>query len=305
MTTRSWTSEAFSQLTMEDPLFLISPFMPTGGTAVLHGPPGVGKTQLALTLTKALVKGEAFLSPEYPTRASRVLLVECDITPHLLHERLRLAALVHSNFMVTLPDPGSELICHDPTWQPSKDPGLQDALRFAPDVIIVDTLRDIHRWEESDSDTPNKVLHEWRSRFRDAAIILIHHDRKIQLMNGQSPERYWKESARGSSAWLAKADVGLHLTDAKGALSLMFTKTRTCGPLAPIALKQDPRTLLFELADPNSRQKLIGWIALNPNGRREAAMEFLQEDGVGLSRAKVLVAEYLGNGHSGRPRKTK
>lgn len=181
---------------------------------------------------------------------------------------------------------------------PSRDPGLSESKKFAPDLVIVDTLRDVHTMEEIDSATVTKVYGAWRELFPDTTLVFVHHDRKLPPpQKGQNgiPERYWLESARGSSTWLGNADSGLHLTDAKGALTLSFSKTRTCAPIAPMAVRLAANTLLVELTQPTTRQRLGAWGQLNLKATHaEAAKWVVTECKVSRQRADVLVKEVLG-----------
>lgn len=280
--------------TFSDPLYLVAPFLPLGGIGVLHGPPGVGKSQLALAMCMAVSRGEAFLAPEYPATLGGALYVQLNMTSRLQQERL-LRAGVASDAVGFLTLTDGQL---DSTKMvPARDAGLHDAKTAAPALIIVDTLREAHSLDEMESGTVVKVYEGWRNTFPGATLLFIHHDRKLPLSNGNAqPDRYWSEAARGSSTWLGNADVGLHLTDVKGSLTLFFSKVRTCGALGPHALMLNPDSLLPELAEANARQKLMAWLSTHPQGRRPDALRFLSAEGVGLTRAKSLVTEYIGNG---------
>jgi AAA domain-containing protein len=290
VTTRLWDSQAFAEHVFLAPPYTIAPFLPAGGVAVLHGPPAVGKTQLALTIAAAVSRGEPFLR-DFPTATGRVVYIELDIVETLLHERVCRAKIAHPNLRYLTLESG---ILNSLELHPFNDPGLNETVRFQPDLIIIDTLRDAHLLDENESTAFITILAHWRRVFPKATLLFIHHDRKIIVVNGAVPEQYWNESARGSSAMRGKIDVGLHLTTIKQRLLLGFSKTRTCEDLPPIPVRLNPDTLLVEPTEPNSRQKLLVWVAEHPGADRSQAAKWLMERGMGRSRAHELANEVVG-----------
>lgn len=298
-TTKFWAPGALRAHTFLTPRFTVEPFLPHGGICVLHGPPGVGKSQLALTLAKSVARGEAFLAPEHPTTQGKVLYIQVNTPIQEQQARLR-------NTDIEAADPIAFLslehgMLDSEHLVPARDPGLVEAKRFAPDVVIVDTLRDVHTMEEIDSATVTKVYGAWRELFPEATLIFVHHDRKLPPPStgkggpAAIPERYWLESARGSSTWLGNADSGLHLTDAKGSLTLSFSKTRTCAPIAPMAVRLAPGSLLVELTAPTARQRLAAWAQQNVKATHAEAVKWLVDEAkIGRARANTLVNEVLG-----------
>lgn len=298
--TKFWAPGALRSHTFLTPRFTVEPFLPHGGICVLHGPPGVGKSQLALTLAKAVARGEAFLAPEHPTTKGNVLYIQVNTPIQEQQARLRTTDIGANDPIAFLSLEHGMLDSEH--LVPGRDPGLVEAKRFAPDVVIVDTLRDVHTMEEIDSATVTKVYGAWRELFPEATLVFVHHDRKLPPpvggKNGAAiPERYWLESARGSSTWLGNADSGLHLTDAKGSLTLSFSKTRTCAPIAPMAVRLAANTLLVELTMPTARQRLAAWAQLNMKATHAEAVKWLCTDAkVSRQRANDLVREVLGDG---------
>jgi hypothetical protein len=293
-TTKFWAPGVLRAHTFLTPRFTVAPFLPHGGICVLHGPPGVGKSQLALTLARDVSRGQVFLSPEHPTTQGKVLYIQVNTPIQEQQARLRVTDIELEPIAFLSLEHG---MLDSEHLVPARDPGLTEAKRFAPDVVIVDTLRDVHTLEEMDSATVTRVYGAWRDLFPDATLIFVHHDRKLPLpvKGGVIPERYWLEAARGSSTWLGNADSGLHLTDAKGSLTLSFSKTRTCAPIPPYAVKMAPDNLLIELAAPTSRQKLGAWAMQNPKSTHAEAVSYLMADcRLTRQRANDLVNQVLG-----------
>lgn len=246
---RFWPPGILRSFVFETPPFCVAPFLPQGGIALLHGPPGVGKSQLALTLGLAVSTGTPFLSSEYMTTAGKVLYIQLDVIASIQQERLR---ALNGHFedapiaFFTMTDRFNIL-------QAPQSDALDAAKNFAPALVIIDALRDTHGLDEDESATVPIVFGAWRVLFPTATLLFLHHDRKVQLIPGAS-DRMFTESARGSGAWLAKVDCGLHLTDVHGDLTIFFSKVRTCAPQAPLAVKLHEETLLVELTAPTARQ---------------------------------------------------
>jgi len=274
---RFWPPGALTIHVFETPAFCVTPFLPQGGIALLHGPPGVGKSQLALTLGLAVATGTEFLTPEYKTLANNVLYIQLDVIAPIQQERMHVLNGKYGAAPLaffTMTDRFNVL-------QPPRGPPLDSARAFNPSLVIIDALRDTHTLDEDESATVPIVFGAWRTLFPDATLVFLHHDRKVQLVPGGS-ERMFSESARGSGAWLAKVDCGLHMTDVKGDLTMFFSKVRTCPPQAPLAVKLNDESLLVELTKPTPRQQALTKIAeFAAHGKRwskGAAAHYLQTE---------------------------
>jgi hypothetical protein len=289
---RFWPPGTLAAHNFETPPFCVAPFLPAGGIAMLHGPPGIGKSQLALTMGLAVASGSAFLAPEYVTTRGNVLYIQLDVIPTIQQERARAAKLdgVPVAFFTA-----TERL--NVLQLPPELPAFVEAMACAPSLIIVDALRDTHDLDEDKSSTPPLVFAAWRKLFPAATFMYLHHDRKVQIMPGSS-EQSFKESARGTGAWLAKADVGLHMTDVKGHLTLFFSKVRTCAPQMPLPVQLHEQTLLVELAAPTARQRALAkraeYAALGKPWDKAEALRFLQTECKCPRRTAYRIAEELG-----------
>ena len=270
-TLKFWAPGELEKFAFPHEPLLVNPFLPWGGIGLLHGPPGVGKSQLALTLGVAVAKGGSFLVPEYTTKAAKVLYVQADVQPRIQQERAIRAGGVPLAFLT------AEAQQLDIAGLATGVPGVREARLWEPQLVIVDTLRATHRLDEDDPATPVKVYGGWQKLFPGSTLLIIHHDRKFQLSkNGSTPARFHHESARGSGAWAGSADVGLHLTDIKGRLLLSFSKVRVCGPQEALAVRLNPATLLLEPAELTAHQRVAAYLDATRGATRESALEFLR-----------------------------
>ena len=289
---RFWPPGTLAAHNFETPPFCVAPFLPAGGIAILHGPPGIGKSQLALTMGLAVASGTPFLASEYTTTRGNVLYVQLDVIPTIQQERVRAAQLngVPVSFFTA-----TERL--NIMQLPTELPAMVEAMAFAPTLVIVDALRDTHDLDEDKSSTPPVVFAAWRKLFPASTFLYLHHDRKAQFTPGGS-ERLFTESARGTGAWLAKADCGLHLTDVKKRLTLFFSKVRTCAPQMPLAVQLHEQTLLVELAAPTARQKALAkQVEFEAAGKvwsRQQALHFLQTDCDCPRRTAFRIVDELG-----------
>jgi len=289
---RFWPPGTLAAHNFETPPFCVAPFLPAGGIAILHGPPGIGKSQLALTMGRAIGSGTNFLAPEYTTTKGNVLYVQLDVIPTIQQERARAAQLegIPISFFTA-----TERL--NIMQLPSQLPAMVEAMAFAPSLVVVDALRDSHELDENESSTPPAVFAAWRKLFPVSTFLYLHHDRKVMQMPGGS-DRAFLESARGTGAWLAKADCGLHMTDVKKHLTLFFSKVRTCAPQMPLAVQLHEKTLLVELAAPTARQRALAkaaeFAAVGKPWTRPEALRFLQTECNCPRRTAYRVCEELG-----------
>lgn len=96
------------------------------------------------------------------------------------------------------------------------DPELvSGAVATGVDLIVLDTLRSMHNFEEQDSTAMQHIMErvKYIQRETGAAILLLHHDRKTSAHGGLDIE-----AARGSTAIVGAVDAYLSLrrTKAKG-----------------------------------------------------------------------------------------
>lgn len=203
----------FVQISFERPPFLLENFLPSGGTAIIFGKRGHGKTQLQLTLCRAFCSGLPFLSA-FPAIEARCAYVSLDMTPDTFQERLKL-----------IPDFGE---WGDNFWAEASRSGpinIMETLRshewvkrvndFTPDLIVFDTLHKIHDLDENASSTPAQVFRRLRHLFGGHPAISLNHHEGKDSPNPKFRRTLSEEKARGSGAWMDDSDAGIYIRKKK------------------------------------------------------------------------------------------
>ena len=274
--------EELCQQEFEKPLFLCDPLIPQSGIILLHGPSESGKTQVAMTLTKAILEGSSFLD-QFPCRPGKVVLLEADTPMLAIQDRLRrfrkeLLPALRPNFKLLI-DETKSLDITKLSISPVEDVVL--AQQFAPDLVIFDALRDLHPLDEIDSRTPRTVYGACRRLFPRAALLFIHHDRKKPTTGFRHPD----EEASGSAAWRNASDVGLHLErfyDHKEPFShfatLRSSKTRWSERVAPVRMQMHDETLLVKPTELSPSQLVAAWTREEPEIDERRIIARLLED---------------------------
>ena len=244
---------------IEETPAIVIPQIPVGGITLLFGPPGVGKTALCWALGNAMAEGEDFLG--HRTIRGKILFISLDMNKTLCKIRLHITGFtprfefVFSNLPV------------DCLHQGFKNTDLYKAVRRELseshyDLIVIDALGKLGRFEMSDEKAPNQVygaLYEW---LPDKTILLNHHSRKLKFtVLGKEIERTM-EDAFGSQFWTAFAASVIHL-QRTGFQSgkLIHCKSQVLELAEPISVCVDPETStlgLFEDRKAETAENRIG-----------------------------------------------
>ncbi len=274
------------------PPYIIEPFLPMGGLALLHGKRGIGKSFLGTTIMEAVCKGDPLFGV-FPTTKGRVLYVQLDMTDSVFQDRLCQAGDFYrfEGWDVLVGVANMMKANRTTDW-------VQKVHLKRPDLIIIDTLRKAHHWSENESDTPSKFLTKIRELFGAITIIMIHHDKKTSE-NGGVPQ---DEMFRGSGAWLDDMDLGLHIIKKRDGLWVEFSKVRTCPEIEPIAVKLDIPNMRLMPANEKSvsaasraRAAARVFIKDSPKAEPSEVYEFLVGKGFSkptASRAKEYAFEH-------------
>ena len=265
----------FVALTLDRPPTLIDPWLAPGSITLLFGPPSAGKTMVTLSTARALATG-ATLWDAFPCVKSRVLIVQADMATVGYHERLKASAASASDQIQLLLTDGAmfDVLRAKPT-----DAHIAAAREFAPAVVFVDTLRKTHLLDENESLAADRVYDAWRHLFPGAALVFLHHARKIPTQVS-AHDVVVREAFRGNTAWAASADTLLMLRRVRkqgepGWLArLSFVRTRGCEEPAPLLLTLT-ENLLLEPAPSAVGDMLATWFRQHPTAPKSDAVHML------------------------------
>lgn len=221
---------------------LVEPFLPRSGIGLIYGEAEVGKSFLSAQLAACVIGGEDFLG--YTTHKSSVLIIQADMAGQLQHERVKLQPYKPVGLDYLL---GVKTVPFQ--WQ-EKDQVVKDINDKKYDMIIFDTLRQIHPLDENDSKSVQNVYNKLRRLFGpDPSLVFIHHSRK-PTQDGILTSRNF----RGSSAWVDDADWAIELKkqDSSSVRLMRFEKARICRKPKPSEVVLDNSTLRFELVPKGS-----------------------------------------------------
>lgn len=235
--------------------WLVDPIIPHGGLVNLYGRSKGGKSFLALQLALALTLGHSeWLGFHLPGVPTKVLYVQLD-TPRSLWQlrfkNLRDAGVI---FPQRLPEQ-----THEYPYQISDkeeapypfdilDPKHQiwlktEVLRYKPELVILDILREVHRGDENDAGHMQQVLAQLDLACRPAAIMLVSHGKKPPSDASQEPSLL--DEGRGSSHVSARCDTILRLKSADSGISGVLSYQGRAAENTQIKLNRDMNTLFW------------------------------------------------------------
>jgi hypothetical protein len=235
-----WTPEQFGkQQWPHPPGFVWEPYIPTGGTVLLHGPRGASKSQLLWQLLNAVAEG----SPLFGNRVQQgpSLLICVDMPPELLTLRFQSSKLSQRFDLIG----GNSFNVYSESF-PESEAYLtlaEASARTRYALVAIDATGRIHHASPNDNAAPNAVYAVFKGLFPNSAIVYNHHDHK----RGQ--DRYGQEFARndddalGAVNWLNFANTVLHLyPTSESLLQLDYTKSQVARLVAPKVLYRTPET---------------------------------------------------------------
>lgn len=264
---------------------------------MLHGKRNHGKSQLALTLCKAVVEGAPFLGV-YPTAQGDVVFLQVDNPPMVQQERVRMlqgqfgdgwdAGRMHW----LLNDRKIDVI--DELQQASTPAWSKKVQEIEPKLVVIDSLRKTHRLDENDNSTPSEVYEAFRILCGPSpTLFFLHHDRKTMPIRPGQEAPPQDEMGRGAQAWIDDADTGMHIKKVKRGSGyeflLYWTKLRTSGELPMMRCTMNTKSLLIEPRD-DAESYLAAAMAAGLN--RTEILERVQALGMPRTTAFRKLAEY-------------
>jgi hypothetical protein len=191
------------------PSWVVEGFVPAGSIIFLWGESSIGKTPLCWHLAKSAAAGETFFGWRVDRRW-RTLFLEMDQTEKATQERVKdldMPGVVFEHCGPVLDFEPAALLEH-----------FAEAIAYRPEFLIVDSLRRAHPFEDIKSNIPTKVYSTYRQLFPEAAILFIHHSRKLskderdaKRKNPEGDDVSEHESHSGSQAWMNDADHRIHV----------------------------------------------------------------------------------------------
>lgn len=210
---------------LPDVEFLVDGLIPLGSAAEIHGPPGAGKSFLALAIACAVATGRGFFGR--PVRRGSVVYV---VGEGVLGIKQRVRAWRTEHGV------SSDLGIHYRNG-PVQLLELSDVARFiadvkslelAPELIVIDTLaRCMVGGDENSAKDMGQAIAaiDLIRRETRSAILLVHHTRK----DG--------ELERGSTALRGALDAMVLVQNENGHITLSCEKQKDAPPFAPISLR--------------------------------------------------------------------
>ena len=207
---------------------LLPPWLSSDTAALVYGPPGIGKSFLALGIAWAVASGGSFLGWRAP-KARRVLYVDGEMGAAELRARLALFG--------KLPDTLS-IVPHDRPGGARLDLGEEDGIvRLMagwndPQLLVLDTLSALSPSARADRDPERQdalhcfLLHLKQSR---RAVLMVDHANKRGALNGRASR------ARAADLVMALRPPGAGTACGNARFEIHFEKTRQHVPLFPIA----------------------------------------------------------------------
>lgn len=263
-----------------DPQWLISPILPAQGITLLHGRFSLGKSPLTWKIAQCVSDGTPFFRLPVETTGP-VLYLEIDTPERQVKPRLRLMDTVAKQVYMANGYPRLNLMTNSSAEVIELMRAYQD---IKPVLVIVNTLRKVHDFDQNVAETPNLVYSNLLSRFPDSALMIVHHDRKSsQTEDFGDPD----EKFSGSQSWANDATIALHLKSInkkERKLELVVTKSQVSatGSCLKMDLKDDGTN--FEQSDADRAHAIY---AQFPAKMKQGEKIRIISERLGKSRASV------------------
>jgi len=226
--------------------WVIENLIPLKGLVNLFGVPKAGKSFAALGMAYAIANPEVpyWLDPSFKvTKHGRVMYLQIDTPRPAWHQRLDLIKAKHGwsapKSMLQFSDSSSSpypfdiLNVFNYAWFRKQCSDIE------PDVVFIDTLREVHGGDEDSSTAMRNVIARLVAAVQPAAMVLVSHSRKGNNdRNGKGSDDIM-DANRGSGYVAGRMDMVARLTDHN-----FYTKGRAAMD-AKFAIKQETGTGLL------------------------------------------------------------
>ena len=210
--------------------YIIEPWLPCAGLAMIFAARGVGKTYLAMSLGIAVASGSARLLGHYPIpKQRRVLYIDGELPLVELQGRVRgMGGDMCGDFLVLSSEDlfreDNSLNIHEPADQRQIDAMLAKLANQGrkPDLIVIDSLSTLSSGVDENDNSALDELIRWliQLRLQGYTVLLLHHAGKGGDQRGASRREDLLDTSIKLDA--VKADVphdGAHF-------KMTFSKTR-------------------------------------------------------------------------------
>ncbi len=249
--TRTLSMEKVLKLASLEQEFLIHGAIPSRAVSFVVGTPGAKKSWLAYDMAIAISRGRPWLGLPPTQSGLKTLVLNYDNpTVELARRFLRLGALPSDPIVFHTLTGGSDLL-----RLPGSEAELTTIVRaIMPSLIVVDSLRQSHMGDESNSREMAQVMAIFRSWTQwGASVVILHHTRKAPTDPGAVALAM--ESLRGSTEIAASADAIIAVSidsDGDGDITnkAMWVKTRGW------AMPHGSESLAFDVTDAGNSTKV-------------------------------------------------
>jgi len=176
--------------------YVLSPILETQGLCLIHGPTGVGKTYLSLTLAYAIATGSGLFENRWVApKPRKILYIDGEMSGPVMQERLAQIVKGFEN------EPPSQdyLQIITPDTQPIGIPdfsirnGQKILSPFLPgrELLILDNLSCLCRTGDENAAESWTVVQDWALALRrqGLSVIFIHHDGKNDRFGGRGTSK--------------------------------------------------------------------------------------------------------------------
>lgn len=273
-------SDKILKIELPEAEFLVGKLIPSAGITILSGNPGCGKSWLLLEIARCIGSTNPLfaqnpLTPDsfnrFRTKEARVLYIDEESSLTETNRRWKMLEPPSMTLVDFMPLQGFKI---DNSEQRRALLNLCDHRSYR--LIIFDSLRDIHSFNENDSRETQWLVDYFREFTRKGITVLIsHHNRKESFLNPRDPSQI----LRGSTALLAGLDCLLSVENAKSTnelieLIISQPKLRQGKPTAPFKVN---------LIEQDGKMKI------------EYAGE-VEEETTKIQKTKEAIVEFLKNG---------
>jgi putative DNA primase/helicase len=186
---KTYTITEFLSLDIPIPKFLLHPWLPEGGLAMVDAKTGLGKTLLCIGSAIAISTGGMFLRFK-AEEAQPVLYLDGEMPAHLMKVRLAQAITFagnpnHSKFRTYCWALSESAV---PDLSTPEGQAIVDAIVGDAKVIFIDNISAFCRTGKDNDAESWRVMDDWLLKHRKAgrAIVLVHHDGKNNDQRGTS-----------------------------------------------------------------------------------------------------------------------